>query len=34
MNILRVNQAHAIYMQDGRHLDALVIYELLVNESL
>ncbi len=27
MNILRVNQAHAIYMQEGRHLDALVIYE-------
>ncbi len=32
MNILRVNQAHAIYMQEGRHLDALVIYEQLVNE--
>lgn len=34
MNILRVNQAHAIYMQEGRHLDALVIYEQLVNESV
>ena len=34
INILRTNQAHAIYMQDGRNLDAMVVYEEIINHHL
>ena len=32
--LLRVNLAHSVYMQDGRHLDATQLYEQLVAEEV
>lgn len=34
MKTLLVNHAHAVYMQEGRHTDAIAIYEKIVAENV
>ena len=34
MSIIKINQAHAVYMQEGRHMEAITLYERIVSENV
>ena len=34
LQIIKINQAHSVYMQDGRHMEAIALYEGIVAENV